>query len=102
MGGEATVTVTSNENNKSAVCRITVIEPVTAVALDKNEHTMFVGEDITLGVIVSPSDANNKTVKWTSTDPAVVTVSSIRPLCCYGQLSRCCNGNEVRRCNGNR
>ncbi len=76
MGGEATVTVKSSENNKTAVCRITVIEPVTAVALDKEEHTMFVGEDITLGVIVSPSDANNKTVKWTSSDPAVVTVSS--------------------------
>ncbi len=76
MGGEATVTVKSNENNKTAVCRITVIEPVTAVALDKEEHTLFVGENITLGVIVSPSDANNKTVKWTSSDPSVVTVSS--------------------------
>ncbi len=76
MGGEATVTVKSNENNKTAQCRITVIEPVTAVALDKEEETMFVGDNFTLGVVVSPTDANNKTVKWTSSDPAVATVSS--------------------------
>lgn len=76
MGGEATVTVKSGENNKTAVCRITVIEPVTAVALDTEEKTVFVGEKFTLGVIVSPTDANNKTVKWTSSDPSVATVSS--------------------------
>lgn len=76
MGGEATITVKSNENNKTAVCRITVIEPVTAVALDKEENTIFVGENFTLSVIVSPTDANNKTVMWTSSDPSVATVSS--------------------------
>lgn len=76
LGGEAVITVKSNENNKTASCRITVIEPVTAVALDKEENTVFVGESFTLGVIVSPTDANNKTVMWTSSDPAVATVSS--------------------------
>ncbi len=76
LGGEATITVKSNENKKTATCRVTVIEPVTAVALDKEENTIFVGEKFTLGVIVSPTDANNKTVMWTSSDPSVATVSS--------------------------
>ncbi len=76
LGGEATITVKSNENKKTATCRVTVIEPVTAVALDKEETTIFVGDKFTLGVVVSPTDANNKTVMWTSSDPSVATVSS--------------------------
>lgn len=76
MGGEAVITVTSTENNKKATCRITVIEPVTAVALDKEESTIFVGDKLTLSVVVSPTDANNKSVMWTSSDPSVATISS--------------------------
>ncbi|MCL2434713.1 MAG: SUMF1/EgtB/PvdO family nonheme iron enzyme [Lentimicrobiaceae bacterium] len=47
---------------------------VTGVTIDYNELELFVGETATLYATVSPSDAANKIVSWTSDNPDVVSV----------------------------
>ncbi len=47
---------------------------VTSVSLDINEKTLNIGEEFTLTATVSPDDASNKSVKWTSSDETVASV----------------------------
>lgn len=73
--GEATITARAGE--KEASCKVIVtkrIIPVTSVTLSKNEATLNKGEEITLTATVSPSDATDKTVSWSSSDTSVATV----------------------------
>lgn len=48
---------------------------VTGVTLDKTSGTLTAGSAITLTATVSPSNASNKTVIWTSSNESVATVS---------------------------
>ena len=74
--GNVTITVTTKDGNKNATCTITVIQPVTGVVLDKQAHTLNVGEDFTLTATVNPNDAENKEVTWSSSNAAVATVNN--------------------------
>lgn len=49
---------------------------VTEVKLDKTELSMTEGEEASLTATVAPDNASNKTVTWTSSDPAVATVDN--------------------------
>lgn len=49
---------------------------VQSVTLDKSSETLEVGETLTLVPTVLPSDATDKTVIWTSSNPAVADVDS--------------------------
>ena len=74
--GQATVTVKAGD--KSASCTVTVDKAeiaVTGVSLDKNTLIMEVGQDAQLLATVSPDDATDKTVSWSSSDESVATVS---------------------------
>lgn len=48
---------------------------VTGITLDKTSGTLTAGSAITLTATVSPSNASNKTVIWTSSNESVATVS---------------------------
>lgn len=48
---------------------------VTAVALDKPTASVKPGEELTLVATITPSDATNKTLTWTSSDETVATVN---------------------------
>lgn len=82
--GKATVTAACG--GKSATCAITVIKPeepiidpevpVSAVTLDVTSLTLLKGATYTLTASVAPDDATDKTVSWSSSDPAVVTVEN--------------------------
>ncbi|MBQ3137067.1 MAG: Ig-like domain-containing protein [Clostridia bacterium] len=79
--GTATVTVRSKENNKTATCKVTVIQRVIGVELNTTAETLyvdkyFVGETLQLKATVLPADATDKTVIWTSSDSSVAKVSS--------------------------
>ena len=50
--------------------------PVSSISIDKTEMVMSVGESGNLTVTVSPSDAKEKFVTWSSSDSYVATVSS--------------------------
>ena len=48
---------------------------VTSVSLDKSTATIAVGKSVTLSATVSPSNASNKTITWSTSNSSVATVS---------------------------
>lgn len=67
--------ITASAGGKSATCAVTVIFiPVSSIYLDKTSLTLEKGETATLTAFVSPDEATDKTVKWTSNDTSVATV----------------------------
>lgn len=75
-GGEAKITVTSVENPEiKDVCTVTVIQPVTDIALNKSALDLTEDESEQLIATVLPENATNKSVNWTSSDISVAMVS---------------------------
>ena len=75
--GEATITAKTEDGGKTATCTVKVNAKtitVESVSLDKTEATLEVGETITLIVTVSPDNATDKTVTWSSSDESIATV----------------------------
>ncbi|MBR3030516.1 MAG: leucine-rich repeat protein [Bacteroidales bacterium] len=75
--GEGSANITASAGGKSAVCQVNVSPariPVTGISLDLKEATIYVGETLTLVATVSPADATEKSVAWTTDDPKVATV----------------------------
>ena len=71
-GGEATIT--AKVAGKSAACQVTVGTPVSSVSLDITAITLVPGENYNLSATVSPANATDKTVTWSSSDTDVVAV----------------------------
>ncbi len=77
--GTATITVTTEDGSKTATCKVTVTEAtvaVTGVSLNKSTLSLTVGETETLTATITPSNATNKNVTWSSNATTVATVSS--------------------------
>ena len=72
--GAGKAVITAKADGKSASCEITVTVPVTSVTLDKTELSLEKDETDVLTAVVSPEDAADKTVTWTSSNAAVATV----------------------------
>ena len=76
---EGTATITASAGGKSATCNVKVsakIVAVTSITLDKTSLSMQVGDTETLTATIKPEDATDKTIVWTSSDEAVVSVSN--------------------------
>ena len=78
--GTATITATSS-NGLTATCTVHVVPtPVEGISLNKTSTTLVVisgtGQTEQLTATITPADAVNKNVTWTSSNPAVATVSS--------------------------
>lgn len=77
--GKATITVKTDDGGKTATCEVTVnakVYPIDEIILDKTYIEIKVGSEITLTATIYPSNATNKTLKWTSSDTNVATVSN--------------------------
>ncbi|MDR2692222.1 MAG: leucine-rich repeat protein [Dysgonamonadaceae bacterium] len=74
--GEATIVATSVYGSKIATCPVTVIAHVASVSLNKSATTMLIRTSEILTVTVSPPDAINKEVTWSSSNPDVANVSN--------------------------
>lgn len=77
--GRAKITVRTNDGGKTATCDVTVIPktyPVESVSLDKTSYEMAIGDEVTLTATVTPDNATNKSVTWSSSDIAVATVDN--------------------------
>ena len=75
--GDATITVKTNDGNKTATCVVKVSERtihVTSVELNETYSTLFVGEIETLKATVLPENATDKSVTWSSSHPNIATV----------------------------
>ncbi|MDG0814114.1 S-layer homology domain-containing protein [Cohnella rhizosphaerae] len=68
----------AERNTGAAVRTATVLDPVLpeGIGLDREELALEVGSTATLTAAVSPEDADDKRVVWTSHRPAVATVSA--------------------------
>ena len=73
--GTANITVTTDDQGKTASCAITVAQKVTGISLDRASATILEGETILLTATVAPANAANKSVVWTTSDAGVATVS---------------------------
>ena len=78
--GTATIKAEAQDGSgKYATCSVSVSRPVTSIVLDKTSLVLSRGASIvteTLTATVTPSDASNKTLTWTSSNTSVATVSS--------------------------
>ena len=75
--GTATITATASDGSgKKATCTVTVRQLVTGISLSKTTTAIFVGSAETIKATVSPSNASNKEVTWTTSNSGVATVSN--------------------------
>ena len=75
---EGSATITAKAGDKTATCAVTVskkVIPVTSVTLNKTSLTLTEQETFQLSATVSPDDATDKTVTWSSSNTAIATVS---------------------------
>jgi len=67
--------ITASVGDVSASCSVLCIAvPVSAVVLDKTSLSLAKGSAETLTATVSPADATDKTVRWSSDNPSVASV----------------------------
>lgn len=77
--GSATITVTTTDGGFTAECKIVVsnnVVKVTGIILSDKEVALGVGESKKITATLSPDNATNKGVVWTSSDQTVASVST--------------------------
>ena len=74
--GTAIITATTNDGGFKAYCEITVLQKVTEIKIGPENATIEVGERKKFAAEISPSDAENKAIEWSSSDTAVATVDA--------------------------
>ena len=71
-----TTTIKVIVGNVEAVCKVTVVQPVTSVSISGNyKISMEGGDTLQLTAAAYPQNAFNKELKWESADPSVATVT---------------------------
>ncbi len=77
---EGTATITAKTyNGKEAICIVTVKDPVidvSGIELDKSSVTLEKGKTATIKATISPENATNKNVIWSSSNTSAVTVNN--------------------------
>ena len=79
--GTAIITARTSDGGKTATCVVTVsvptTVPVTGISLNESSVRLTeIGETTTLIPTITPSNATNKAVIWTSSDPNIASVNS--------------------------
>ena len=74
--GKATITVTTQDQGKTASCKITVAQWVTSISLNQSSLTLNEGQEQTLTATVTPDNATDKTLTWTSSDEHIAKVDA--------------------------
>jgi uncharacterized protein YjdB len=77
--GTATIMVTTVDGNKKATCAVTVVNtsvPVSGVTLNTSTQSLAVGQTFLLTATVSPANATNNAVTWSSSDTLVAEVNA--------------------------
>lgn len=63
------------EKTKAPICKVTVLQPVEALAFEQTEYRVARGKTINPTVLFSPEDASAHKLLWTSTDRSIVAVN---------------------------
>ena len=70
-------TITASCGSVKAECKVTVLPiAVSELTLNKTEMKIFVGGSSQLAATISPDNATNKTIVWTSSDNSIATVDA--------------------------
>ena len=73
--GEATIHAVTKDGGKMATCLVKVGTPVSGLSLSKTSASMYVGDKpLALSATITPSDASDKSVVWSSSDESVARV----------------------------
>jgi uncharacterized protein YjdB len=72
--GETDIIVTTVDGGFTAVCKVTVVQPVLSITL--NETTININPNMTFGLVaqINPSNATNQELEWTSADETIAVV----------------------------
>lgn len=73
----AVITVTTEEGDFSAQCKVTVVEKpvhVTGVTVNKGTSALLTGSTEQLTLEIAPSDATNQNITWASDDSGIASV----------------------------
>ena len=77
--GTAKITVKTTDGNWTASCDITVrnsVITVTGISLNRTSVNLVIGQTETLAAIITPTNATDKNVTWSSSNTDIATVSS--------------------------
>ena len=72
--GSTVVTATTVDGGLTATCVVKVIQHVSSISLDKTTLKLKVGETDRLQATISPDNADNKKVNWSSSNEQLATV----------------------------
>ena len=72
--GTGTATIKINAGSKGASCKVTVMQPVTSISLNRTSLTLNALGTYKLTATANPSTALNREVSWSSSNPEVATV----------------------------
>lgn len=73
---DGTTKITATFGIVKTSAKVTVTTKVEQIALSKTEGVLTVGNSVTVTATVTPNNATNATVNWTSSDEKVATVDS--------------------------
>lgn len=73
--GTANITVASDDGNIKAQSTVTVKRHVSGISLDQTSLETCAGDTITLTALISPEDATDKTVIWSSSNDEIASVA---------------------------
>lgn len=75
--GSTSIIATSVDNpNVTAVCNLTVGVGISAIKLDDSKKVMYTGDSTKLSYTITPVNATNTDVTWSTTDSSIVSVDS--------------------------
>ena len=74
--GTTSITVTTKDQGKTDTCILTVAQLVTGVSLNKTTLALYEGESQTLAATISPDNAADKSLKWSSSNENVAIVDN--------------------------
>ena len=72
--GEAIIKVTTVEGEFVAECKVVVTNPMKTITLDQHELTILINQQATLAATITPADADDKTILWSSSNSSVASV----------------------------
>ena len=102
--GTTTIIVTAKDGTtRELVVNVNVTVPVTGISMNKKELTLKEGEQERLIATISPSDATNKNVIWSSSNTSVVVVDDVGTIVAKSQGSakitaKTKDGNYISEC----
>lgn len=75
--GTTTITAKTEDGNKTTTCIVTVTSnqiPIVTLSLQPSNISLTVGKSVTIAPLITPTNATNKTVTWSSSQQSIATV----------------------------